>query len=301
MPFLETNLEVLPDGEAAKSFEVLELDLSSREGQFEWLERALDLHSGFFRRLEWPLLEAAREYLQARRAALSRRASKLPNSGVEVELRGRRVLVRNNLKVLRVCFEKGSEVEGIRWLLEELEKDCASSTDGRVRARTSGRKMPECPRGIQKASGSSVADPPDIAESPSSAGNIEQGVREKVLEDLRRHPGVMGATFCQSREALMIRGNFPDNKGRRFFGVPALKRQRKTLEKEDRLPEFIEQTFEGLYKSAAKAALEALEAEALPGGAPGDEGNDNDGASGASDASSATSRATACVYIYIYI
>ena len=293
MPLTESKVQIIPDGDAGKCLEVLELDLSSREGQFEWLEKALDLRAGSFRRLEWPLLVAAREYLQARRAALPPRASKLPNYGVEVELRGRQVLVRNNLKVLRVCFEKGSEVEGIRWLLEELEKDCASSTDGRVRSQTSGRQMPVCPRGVQKSLGSSGGAPPAIAEPASTAETIEQAVREKVLEDLRRQPGIMGATFCQSRESLMVRGNFEDKSRRRFFGVPALKRQRKTLQKDDRLPEFIEETFEGLYKSAAKAALEALEQEPLPGGAPSepqeaddDEGNDSEGASGASGASS---------------
>ena len=106
MPVAETTLEIMPDGDGTKVLEVLEVDLSSREGKFEWVEWGLGLRTGSFRRFEWPLLEEARSHLQARRATLARRASKLPNFGVEVELRGHRVLLRNNLKVLRVCFEK---------------------------------------------------------------------------------------------------------------------------------------------------------------------------------------------------
>ena len=246
VPLSEGTLEIIPDGDAPKVLEILEVDLSSRKGKYEWLERGLGLKAYSFRRLEWPLFEEARSFLLARRAACPRRAGKLPNLGVEVDLRGRRVLVRNNLKRLSVCFEKGTEVEGVGWLIGELEKDLAASAQSQP---GSGR-----PKVAQKASGSSE---PSAASAPSIAA-LEKQVQDKVLEDLRRQPGVISATFCQSREALLVRGNFPDSKERKFFGVPALKRQRQTLEQDGRALGLAEETLQGLYRSAARSALEAL-------------------------------------------
>lgn len=251
VPGRSTSVEVVPDGAEPEVFEVFELDLTSREGDQEWLERALGLPSKAFRRIEWPLLEEARAFLQTRRATVARRAGKLPNLGSWFDWRGRRVLLRNNVKALRVCFEKGEEADGVRWLLAELRKDCGTGGPGGARP---GSKPETSGKARLAPSGSS--GPP-----AASVAALEAEALEEVLADLRARPGVLTASFCPSREALLIRGEFGPAGGppsKRFFGVPALKRQRKSLGAEERSPEDIRGTFAAAFRSAARAALEAI-------------------------------------------
>lgn len=280
VPLETCTLEVVPEGGETETFEVVELDLSSRGGDFEWLERALGLPLRTFRRLDWPLLEEAREFLQARRAALPKRSGNPPNLGVWVDWRGRKVLFRNNLKSLRVCFQKGGQVEGLEWLLEELEKDCSSSTDGRRRPKF--QRQPPV-KGASAASGSAVG-----AQAPGAGvvDALEAEAREEILGQLRAHPRVAGASFCKSREALLVRAAFGGEGtevAKRFFGVPALKRKRRTMEQEDREPEVIRGTFGAVYGSAARSALEALGPLEAEGGSPAKPASDvSDAASGGS-------------------
>lgn len=280
VPLQNSTLELTSPqpGEPTGTFEVLELDLSSRSGEFEWLERALGLHRYSFRRLDWPFLAELREPLVERRAGLRARACRLQNLGTSVECRGRRVFLRNSSKTVRVCFEKGTEVVGVRWLLEQFEKDAGSSSDGRLREKPA--RQPPAKRGptaTPDAGASGSAGPPVPGGEPGVQGSVaalEAEVREGILEELRLHPRVRSAAFSAAREALLVHGDF-EGQGvlKKSFGVPALKRRRRDLEEPARVPEGSRATLEGVYRAAARAVLAALV------GAPGSPRNPPGGAS----------------------
>ena len=101
------------------------LDLSSRQGDFSFIEKALQLRSRTFRTNQWPLLrEVSKQVLENKPCVSgSKKASRLPNTILCIEVRGHEVLAQNSIWATRLFFRPGSEIQEIQWLLEELGKD----------------------------------------------------------------------------------------------------------------------------------------------------------------------------------
>ena len=62
-------------------------------------------------------------------SGIAARLPKRPNIVVAIEIRGKAILVLNQTRTLTVAFEPGQELEGLQWLVEELEKDLETNTN----------------------------------------------------------------------------------------------------------------------------------------------------------------------------
>lgn len=244
------------DGGEAQELRVQEIDLSSRLGSFGWIEGALGLKARQFRSASWPLLAEILELLASRRSSLARWAAKQPRVVVSLLVRGRQILVRNNVKAVRICFAEGDVAEGLEWLIAELEKDFVDLDDS--------LKLAPPRREPRAAPGPSRAGSPAEGASGGDAEAAEAQVRREILAKISRHPACTSATFSASRCALLVHGAWPDIAGeaggaprsKRYFGVPALKRRR--LEFSENLSDAARALLETAYRAAGQAALDAL-------------------------------------------
>ena len=121
VPLRPVHMDVFQEGHE----DLFALELTSRQGDFSFLEKALQLSARTFRTHAWPLLrEVRKEVLQNRPSvANSKKGSRMPNTILCIEARGHEVLAQNSIRATILFFRPGSEIEEIQWLLEELEKD----------------------------------------------------------------------------------------------------------------------------------------------------------------------------------
>ena len=249
----------------------LEVFLTGRQTEAEWVERALDLRARAFLQIDWPLLKDIKETLVQRRSALPRRAGRQPHLGVRVEIRGREILVRNRLSRISVLLEEGEEIAGLKWLLQELHKDLGvippppGPSAGAKRQRS-----PSAPAAPASSSGASGTE--------AIVASLEAKVRLEVFGRLRGNATIEAVWWSPAKHAIVVTGA-RDKKQKSFAVARYHKRLKHLMETmgsswdEDQA----RRALEDMYDQTARRVIEVFEVmgEEVAGGSGGSE-NDID-------------------------
>lgn len=208
------HIDIEVDADPPVTLKVLEIFLTGRQTEAEWLERGLSLRARAFLQIDWPLIKDIKGILAQRRLALPRRAGRMPHLGVYVEVRGRQLLVRNKMSRTSVLFEKGTEIAGLEWLLRELNKDLdALNANPPPRRPSRGAKRTRSP-----------SAPPAPASSSGASGvearlaSLEAKVREEAFGRLRGEQTIESVWWSPAKHALVVVGTLA--KKQRTFAIP---------------------------------------------------------------------------------
>lgn len=215
---------------------LLELDLSSREAELEWLEGALGLKARSFRGTSWPILKEIEAAIGEHRASVGSRAGRRPHLGLSGTIRGQSLRFRNNIRGVKVLFPPADAIEVLEWLLQQFEADKGTAVNLQTLKVRSGRPSRKAP-----------PDPEHGLDS-LGVGGPEGRVRQCVLEDLRAHIGVHKAYWAESRQALQVVTLRGGSHVWSEAGVRGLKRRRGCEDPSEHL-------FEEPYRQAAAQVL----------------------------------------------
>jgi hypothetical protein len=260
VPFM-TGEGLLDEG-GDEVVEFLEVDMTSRSGNFRWVEVGLGLPARSWRKKTWPFLDEVVDALRQRRVALKGKSKPSPATLAVLEVRGVPVMVRSNVKALKVCFRPESLPESLRKFLAELVKDAAKQPEKGGESQGSAPLEldddgagPEGLEGVDK-----VEDPeaPAVADTCAStrASAVEAEWRKANLELLRGHENCASAVWAESRWCFVVKRK----SGERFEArVGRLKKLRRDAENQDTAQCL--QALEDAYDRAVREGLRRLEAQ----------------------------------------
>ena len=249
------RIDIEVDADPPASAKVLEIFLTGRQTEVEWLERALDLRARAFLQIDWPLVKDIREILVERRSSLPRRAGRMPHLGVRIEVRGREILVRNRLSRTSLLLEEGEEIAGLKWLIQELDKDLDALNKNppprRPSAGAKRQRSPSAPAAPASSSGASGTD--------ALVASLEEKVRVEVFGRLRGEPTIETVWWSPAKHALVVTGC--RGKKQKSFAVTRYHQRLKSLAQamgsswdEDQA----RGALEDMYDQAARRVLEVM-------------------------------------------
>ena len=142
-------------------------------------------------------------------SGIAARLPKRPNIVVAIEIRGKAILVLNQTRTLTVAFEPGQELEGLQWLVEELEKDLETNTN-------LGENL-ENNEDLEEESEK------DDEEQERHIDHLETQLRDQNLKALRDHDERLRASWPPSKPCYRV---FNKQKTMKQFFVIGLKKRR---------------------------------------------------------------------------
>ena len=206
-------LEVEIEGDPPEQKQVLEVWLTGRGREYLWLERALKLGGRFFLDIEWKVTLEIRELLRTRRAQQGPRTSRQPRLGVYLNVRGKRLLVRNSLARVSLLLEPGEAVPTITWLLEQFVEQLEDLGGAQALARERKRRREDKAkaRDPSRSSGALGSDgvegenvPPEVLFEA-----CEDRVRKEVIDDLKARERIENVWWSQTKLSLVIVAHWP--------------------------------------------------------------------------------------------
>jgi len=218
--------------------DMLALDLTSRDADFNWAETALRLRGRSFRRIQWPLLEEIRGLAstwrreQAAKIQISR-ASVRPHLVIGLHIRNFHLHLLNNPRKIRIMIFDTEVESTLRWLLSEFRKDLDNIDDVYKLAQPTGKITPI--KGRRPSSPKTPLLPVPVTPSETFGRKNseellvipeEEQIRNAVLSRLQTLLRCRGAYWVRSRNALLV---VPQEagKGRKHFGVQRIAKIRK--------------------------------------------------------------------------
>jgi len=265
VPFVAgKGLEEEGDGEP---IEILEVDMTSRSGSFRWVEEGLGLPARAWRKRSWPFLDELMEELRQRRGALKGKARPSATTLARLDVRGVTVLVRHNIKALKVCFRPESLPESLRSFLAELAKDATKQSEegGQGQSESPG----EAPLVVDGDTANLEADGADLEAdgggaqpeadtcAASRASALEAEWRKAHLETLRQHSNCSSASWAESRPCFVLKRK---SSGERLEArVVGLKKVRREAEKDQHTEHL--RALQDSYERAMREALRRLEVQ----------------------------------------
>ena len=220
--------------------DMLALDLTSRDADFNWAETALRLRGRSFRRIQWPLLEEIRGLAstwrreQAAKTKISR-ASVRPYLVIGLHIRNFHLHLLNNPRKIRIMIFE-SEVEStLRWLLSEFRKDLDNIDEVYKLAQPTAKITPI--KGRRPSSPKTPLLPVPVTPSQTIGRKNseellvipeEEQTRNVVLSRLQSLPQCRGAYWVPSRNTILV---VPQKAGkdRTHFAVRGIPNLRKTV------------------------------------------------------------------------
>jgi len=199
------NAEV---GEEEAIMNLAVLDFSSRAGDFEWIEAGLNLGARHFRQTEFALLEEIRAGIRGQRQGLRRREGVRERTFLELQVRGRTVIVQNTVRRLVVGFRPENLQADLGWLLGQLERDLEdppAPPAALVLQDAGGDAGPIVVAGDGGYLGAADAAPPAAPAARAERDSLELQLRGDILAVMRAHPGCLGAFWCPSRFSFEVR------------------------------------------------------------------------------------------------
>ena len=230
------------------------LDLRAK-GNIRWLEMAFKVKDKFWRSRSRhiPLLQEivkAIENAKPRKGA-SVRLPKRPEVIKPFEIRGKQLLMLNNVQKLSIALKPGNEVDELGWILGELKKDIDLMPGHLSWTKGTSKALGDEPQLSQEHN-----DGP--GEEPEEAMDYE-GHIEKKLEELKSSSNCVRASFLKSRSSLRVARKDGTSKE---FGIQGFAKKRKlAMERQDELS--FAEVREAIDRSA-DMALEFLEASGQP-------------------------------------
>ena len=190
------------------------LDFSSRAADYLWIEEALELPHREFRKKSFAIIEDIRASLRAHRGNLRPREGKRQTAFLEVQVRGRTLLVQNNVRRVFVGFRPANLKADLEWLLEQLRADLGAPPPLAVIQGDAGDAIPQDAAGgaivVAGAVGGYLGNPaqaPPVAPPPGAAAReaLESGLRATLMTAVRAHPDCAGLSWQPSRFAFELR------------------------------------------------------------------------------------------------
>jgi len=218
--------------------DMLALDLTSRDADFNWAETALRLRGRSFRRIQWPLLEEIRGLASTwRREQAAKinhsKASVRPHLVIGLHIRNFHLHLLNNPRKIRIMIFDTEVESTLRWLLSEFRKDLDNIDEVHKLAQPTGKITPIKDRRPSSPKTPLLPVPVTPSETFGRKNSEEllvipeeEQIRSVVLSRLQTLPHCRGAYWVRSRNALLV---VPQEagKGRKHFGVQRIDRLRK--------------------------------------------------------------------------
>jgi hypothetical protein len=183
------------------------LDLSSRNADLAWLERALGMKSRAFRAEKWPVLEEIQQGIEThRKKTFVKWGRKRPHCVIQLELGHQKILVKNSARTVYLLFDPQEEAKGggvLQWLVERFVKERAErSNDGPSRSTSSTHEEPR--------------------ETLETRDNREEMIGKEIVETLRQNAKVKAVCWAPSKRRVVVTGP----SGRLYIPISMRKRQR---------------------------------------------------------------------------
>jgi hypothetical protein len=177
-----------------------------------WLEKYLNLPRRWWVHNSGastvPLMSEIREAINVKQITKGRgcRFERQQNTIVAIRVRGKVILIQNNVMNLNIAFKTGDEIEGLKWFLLQLGVDFASRHEweapARKRSRTEEQVGDDDDAHLE---GLDEGPPPSSSKQQRHyLGHHEHAIVQTSVVALEEHPECFKAKFLPSRASFMV-------------------------------------------------------------------------------------------------